>query len=153
MTVAPELEYVMEARVTIGAALEIGATPHGERRIIPITGGTFEGAGLRGRVVPGGADWQIVRPDLATELEARYTLETEAGGLIYVVNRGVRHGSAEVLRKLREGVAVAKSEYYFRTTPVFETAVPELQWLTRSVFVCDAERFADHVALRFWRVA
>jgi hypothetical protein len=91
---------------------------------------------LRGHVVPGGADWQIVRPGWRDELEARYTLMTEAGGLIYVVNRGIRD------------VAPA----YFRTAPVFETAVPELAWMMRSVFIGDAERLADHVVIRFWRV-
>ena len=152
MPIAPLLEFAMEARVTIAPALDIGVTPRGERRIIPITGGTFEGPRLRGRVLPGGADWQVIRPDQAAEVEARYTLETDAGGLIYVVNRGIRHASPEVLQKLRDGVAVDKSEYYFRTAPVFETAVPELQWLMRSVFVGDAERFVDHVAISFWRV-
>lgn len=127
----------MEARVTIASALDIGVTPRGERRIIPITGGTFEGPALRGHVVPGGADWQIIRPDGVIELEARYTLVTEAGGLIYVVNRGIRHGTPPV---------------YFRTAPVFESSVPELAWMMRSVFVCDAERLSDHVVIRFWRV-
>ena len=136
MPASPALEFVMEARVTVALALDIGVTPRAERRIIPITGGTFEGPMLRGHVVPGGADWQIVRADGVIELEARYTLMTEAGGLIYVVNRGIRHGTPA----------------YFRTTPVFETAVPELAWMMRSVFVCDAERLADHVVVRFWRV-
>ncbi len=149
---APLLEFVMEAHVTIGPALDIGRTPRGERRIIPITGGTFEGPILRGRVIPGGADFQMVRPDGAAELEARYALQTDQGGLIYVENRGIRHAPPEVLMALLEGVAVDKSLYYFRTTPVFETAVPELDWMMNSVFVGDAERFANHVMVRFWRV-
>ncbi len=153
MTTAPQLEFVMEARVTIAPAMDVGKTPRGERRIIPITGGTFEGPGLRGRVIPGGADWQIVRPDGVAELEARYTLELESGGLIYVVNRGIRHGSPEALRALREGIPVDKSQYYFRTAPVFETSVPELAWMMKSIFIGDGERFPDHVAIRFWRVA
>lgn len=136
MPTSPPLEFVMEARVTIAPAVDIGITPRGVRRIIPITGGTFEGPALRGHVVPGGADWQIIRPDRVMELEARYTLMTEAGELIYVVNRGVRHGTPA----------------YFRTTPVFETGVAELAWMMRSIFVGDAERLADHVVIRFWRV-
>ena len=152
MLTSPALEFVMEARVTIGPAIDIGVTPRGERRIIPITGGTFEGPGLRGSVVPGGADWQIIRADGATELEARYTLSMETGGLIYVLNQGLRYGSPEVLRALRDGLSVDRSRYYFRTAPVFETAVPELEWMMRSIFIGDAERFADHVAIRFWRV-
>lgn len=142
----------MEAHVTVGPALDVGRAPAGERRIIPISGGTFEGPGLRGCVLPGGADWQIIRPNGTAELDARYTLATESGGLIYVRNRALRHGSPDVLRKLLEGIPVAKSEYYFRTTPVFETAIPELEWMTRSVFVGDGERFPDCVAIRFWRV-
>lgn len=137
MPAPPALEFTMEARVTIAAALDLGA-----RRIIPITGGTFEGPGLRGSVIPGGADWQVIRPDGVTELEARYTLITEAGGLIYVMNRGIRHGWP----------AEKSQQYYFRTAPVFETAVPELAWMTRSIFIGDAERLADYVAIRFWRV-
>ncbi len=152
MPTSPTLEFVMEAHVTIGSAMDLGVTPRGERRIIPITGGTFEGPGLRGSVVPGGADWQIIRPDGAAELEARYTLETDSGGLIYVVNRGLRHGPPDVVRALREGVAVDKARYYFRTAPVFETAAPGLEWLMRAIFIGDAERFSDHVAIRFWRV-
>lgn len=150
---SPPLEFAMEARVTVAPAVDIGITPGGERRIIPITGGTFEGPGLRGRVVPGGADYQVIRPDQAAELEARYILETESGGLIYVVNRGIRHGPPDVLQALRDGAPVDRSRYYFRTVPVFETAVPELAWMMRSVFIGDGERFADHVAIRFWRVA
>ncbi|HVV44527.1 MAG TPA: DUF3237 domain-containing protein [Bryobacteraceae bacterium] len=152
MFTAPGLEFVMEARVSVGAAQDVGRVPAGERRIIPITGGTFEGPRLHGRVVPGGADWQIIRADDTVELDARYTLETESGGLIYVWNRAIRHGSPEVLRKLREGIPVYKSEYYFRSTPVFETAIPELRWMNRTVFIGDGERFSDCVAIRFWRV-
>src|SRR6185312_3242311 len=137
MSEAPQLEFVMEAHVTVGPPQEIGRAPTGERRIIPITGGIFEGPRMRGHVLAGGADWQIVRADNTAELDARYTLETESGGLIYVRNRAIRHGSPEVLRKLREGIPVYKSEYYFRSTPIFETAIPELQWMTRSIFVGD----------------
>lgn len=141
MHTSPGLEFVLEARVTVAPAIDIGISPRGQRRIVPITGGMFEGPGLRGHVVPGGADWQIIRLDNVTELEARYTLMTEAGGLIYVLNRGIRHGTPP-----------DKSQCYFRTAPVFETAVTELAWMMRSIFIGDAERLADHVVIRFWRV-
>src|SRR5512142_3170627 len=96
-TAPPGLEFVFEAVVEIGAPVGLGQTPQGHRRIIPILGGRFEGPALRGQVLPGGADWQILHPDGGADLDARYTLETERGGLIYVVNRGVRHGPPEVL--------------------------------------------------------
>ncbi|HVW09270.1 MAG TPA: DUF3237 domain-containing protein [Bryobacteraceae bacterium] len=152
MSAAPGLEFIMEAQVTVGPALDVGRAPAGDRRIVPITGGTFEGPALRGRVLPGGADWQMIRADNTAELDARYTLETESGGLIYVRNRAIRHGSPDILRKLREGIPVDRSEYYFRTTPIFETAIPDLEWMTRSIFVGDGERFPDRVLIRFWRV-
>lgn len=145
MAPAPQLEFTLEVRVTIGAPLEVGRGPAGERRIIPITGGTFEGPALRGRVIPGGADWQTLRADGTAELDARYTLETEAGGLIYVRNRALRHG-------WRPGAAMDSCAYYFRTAPVFETAIPELEWMTRTIFVGSGERLEDHVSIRFWRV-
>jgi hypothetical protein len=143
----PELVPVLEARVQVGAALELG-----NRRIVPILGGTFEGPEIRGLVLPGGADWQLVRADGVVELEARYTLETGRGQLIYVRNRGIRHAPPEIMEQLRKGAAVDPARVYCRTTPVFETAAPDLQWLTRSIFVGSADRYPSEVVLRFWRI-
>src|SRR5437763_893594 len=92
MPSAPTLEFVFEVIATLAPPLEIGRTAQGERRIIPIAGGTFAGPGINGRVLPVGADWQLIRPDGVTELDARYTVETSAGALICVSNRGIRHG-------------------------------------------------------------
>lgn len=142
-----ELTPLLEARVQVGAPLDLG-----ERRIVPILGGTFEGPEIRGRVLPGGADWQRVRADGVVELEARYTLETDRSQLIYVCNRGLRHAPPEVMEQLRAGLAVDPSQVYCRTTPVFETAAPELEWLTRSVFIGSADRHPAEVVIRFWRV-
>lgn len=154
----PELEFAFEARVDLGPVIEVGRVPQGERRIIPIVGGTFEGpgldaAGFRGRVLNHGADWQIVRPDGLTEIDTRYALETEAGSVVYVVNRGIRHGPPEVMARLRAGQPVDPSEYYFRTVPAFETAAPELTWMMRSIFLATAARESSRVLIRFWRVA
>jgi hypothetical protein len=149
---APELVLAFEALVQVGPPLTIGAGPHGTRRIVPILGGTFEGPGIRGRVLDGGADWQIVRADGFTELDSRYTLETEAGDLIYVQNRGIRHAAPEVMQKLLAGEPVAPSQVYFATTPAFETSAPALQWLIRSIFVGTGERQPLAVVMRFWKV-
>ena len=99
----------------MGAPLDLGLIPAGRRRIVPILGGTFEGSGLKGRIQPGGADWQIVRADGFTELDTRYTLETDDGKLIYVQNVGIRHASPEVTAKLMKGEPVDPSLVYFRT--------------------------------------
>ena len=129
----------------------IGQLPQGQRRIVPILDGTFEGPSLKGRIVAG-ADWQLSRSDSVLELEARYTLQTDQGDLIYVVNRGMRHGPPEVLDRLMAGEAVDPSLYYFRSVPSFETGAEALAWLMRSLFLCVGERRPDEVLLGFWRV-
>ncbi len=148
----PELAFAFEARVTLGAPLEFGQAPRGRRRVIPITGGAFEGPEIRGRVLPGGADWQIIRADGFTEIDTRYTLETDSGKLIYIQNAGMRHAAPDVMEKLLKGEVVDPELVYCRTVATFETSAPELQWLARSIFVAGAERHPDYVVVRFWRV-
>jgi hypothetical protein len=151
--VTPQLEFVFEARVDLGAPLEVGPIHSGvERRVIPIVGGTFEGPAAQGRVLPGGADWQIVRADGTAELDARYTLQTASGALISVFNQGLRTAPPDIQARLRAGESVPPSSYYFRSAPRFETSDPRLQWLCRSIFLASGERLAAQVILRFWRV-
>jgi hypothetical protein len=102
----PALEFVFAAHVTVDRPLDLGDVGRGGRRIVPITGGEFSGPRLRGKVVPGGADWQIIRSEGVAELEARYTLETDDGALIYVRNHALRHSPAEVLAALATGRSV-----------------------------------------------
>jgi hypothetical protein len=149
---APGLAFAFELHAIVGAPLEIGQVPRGRRRIVSITGGTFEGPGIKGKVVPGGADWQIIRADGFSELDTRYTLETDKGQIIYVQNAGMRHAAPAVMEKLLKGEAVDPKLVYFRTIPTFETAAPDLQWLTRAVFIGTGERYPTEVVIRFWRV-
>jgi hypothetical protein len=148
----PELRFAFEIAVDVQAPLDLGQTQAGHRRIVAIAGGTVSGPKLTGRVLPGSADWQILRPDGAADLDARYTLQSEAGALIYVVNRGVRHGPAEVLARLNRGERVDPASYYFRTSASFETSAPQYAWLTRAVVVGVGERYPDKVVIRFWEV-
>jgi hypothetical protein len=148
----PRLTLAFEARVTVAPPLELGDVAHGRRRIVTITGGTFEGPGIKGKVLPGGADWQIIHADGLSELDTRYTLETDKGQLIYVQNAGIRHAAPDVMKRLLAGEAVDPSLVYFRTVPRFETSSPDLQWLTRAIFVGTGERYPDTVRIRFWRV-
>ena len=149
---APGLRFVFEAKVDLAEILPIGPVTSGERLIIPIVGGTFEGPEIRGRILNHGADWQIVRADGTAEVDTRYLLETDGGALIYIVNQGIRTGPPEVLARLREGEAVDPASYYFRTVPKFETSAPELAWMTRAIFICSGERKASQVIARFWMV-
>lgn len=146
------LEPLLKARITLGAPQELGEAPLGRRRIIPITGGEFSGARLSGRVLAGGADWQIVRRDGVAELEARYTLQTADGALIYVANRGLRHGPRQVLERLAAGEDVPPAEYYMRTTPRFETGDERYAWLNRIVCVASGARHAAAVTLEVYQV-
>src|SRR5207249_1716066 len=106
----------------------------------------------KGRLLPGGADYQLIHPDGFTEVDARYVLETDQGELIYVSNKGMRHGPPDVIAKLNAGQPVDPSQIYFRTVPQFETTAADLQWLTRSVFVCVGEWHPAGVVIRLYRV-
>jgi hypothetical protein len=133
----PSLILVYRLEAVLGEPLDLGEVSQGHRRIVPLIGGAFEGPeDLKGRLVPGvSADWQIVLPDGAALADIRYTLLTDDGALVYVQSRGVRHGSPEVLARLRAGEAVDPSEYTFRTSTQIETASPELAWLNKGVFI------------------
>ena len=141
---------------TIHAGLEkimnLGRTPYGERRVIGITGGTVSGTKLNGKVLPGGADWQIIRADGAADIQARYTLESDAGGRILVYSAGLRHGPPDVMARLAKGEDVDASLYYFRTAMRFETSDPAASWLNRIVALATGAREAQAVRLDVYEV-
>jgi uncharacterized protein DUF3237 len=146
------LEPLLRAEITLAAPQELGDTPHGRRRVIPITGGSFRGERLSGRVLAGGADWQVIRADGVAELDARYTLETLEGALIYVRNFGYRHGPADVIRRLMAGEPVDPALYYMRTTPRFETGAERYRWLNGLICVATGARRAAAVELEVFAV-
>lgn len=146
------LEPMFRATITLAPPQELGDAPLGRRRIIPITGGSIAGARLKGRVLPGGADWQVVRTDGVADLDARYTVETADGALIYVRNRGLRHGPPEVLAQLARGEDVDPGLYYMRTQPWFETGDARYAWLNRTICVGSGARRRDRVELEFFEV-
>ncbi len=136
----------------LGGIQKLGNTPYGERRIIDILGGTVTGPKLNGRVLPGGADWQIIRADGAADIQARYTIETGAGARILVSSDGLRHGPKEVLEALARGDKVDSSLYYFRTVMRFETSDPEVSWLNRILALARGQREARSVRLDVYEV-
>jgi muconolactone delta-isomerase len=132
----PRLTLVYRLEATLGQPLDLGETAHGHRRIVPQTDGTFTGPEISGRLLPGAsADWQVLLADGTVLADIRYTLRTDDGSLLYVRSQGVRHGSPEVLARLARGEDVDASEYTFRTSTQIETAVPELAWLNKGVFI------------------
>lgn len=148
----PKLEFAFELKVLVSAMQEMGETPKGVRRIIPITGGSFEGPFIKGTIVPGGYDWQLLRTDSVAEVEARYVLKTDDGALITIVNTGLRHGPAEVMQRLARGEAVEPSHYYFRSIPFFETSEPNYNWLTKTIFIATGVRRPTEVIIQIWKV-
>jgi hypothetical protein len=136
-----EFRFIMEAKVNVGEMQSIGTAQHGFRRIIPITGGNFKGQRLKGTVLPGGADWQIIRPDGIREIEARYTLETDDGSKIYVMNKGLIRGQSD-----------DPDTFYFKTTPIFEAAEEKYAWLTQSLFLATVEPRLGSVYIGFFEI-
>lgn len=148
----PGLKYFADFKVQVGAAQEIGATARGFRRVIPIVGGEVQGDGWTARVLPGGADFQLLITDGLAELDARYVLETDGGDLIYVTNHALRTGPAELMARLRRGEVVNPADIYFRCAPRFETSAPALAWLGERLFLGSGARYPDVVAMRFFEV-
>jgi Protein of unknown function (DUF3237) len=152
---APALQHVFDLTVYISAPIEagtvVGLNSRGKRRIIPITGGTATGQ-ISGKVLPGGADFQIVVSETTADLDARYMIELDNGEHIFVQNRALRRGSAADIAKLVRGEPVAPEAIYFRCVPTFEVSSPALEWLTQSIFVGTGARFPDHVQLSIFRL-
>lgn len=148
----PTLEFAFEARVKVAEPLVVGQSSHGLRRIIPILGGRCSGPLLEAEVLPGGADWQFVRPDGVVSLEARYTLRTPDGALVQVINRGLRHGPAGVLERIARGEEVDPATYYFRTVAEFEAPLGPHEWLNKALFLGAARRLRDEAIVAFHRV-
>jgi hypothetical protein len=148
----PQFEFLMNLEVEVGAIESLGAAPPGERRVVSIVGGTFEGPELRGEVLPGGADWQIARHDGVLDLDAHYVLKEKGGGLIEVVSQGYRHGPPEILAALARGEDVDRAKYFFSTVMRFQTGAPHLAWLNRTIAVSTAERKARKVLLGAYKL-
>jgi Protein of unknown function (DUF3237) len=153
---APALQHVLDLTVYVATPIEagtvVGLNSRGKRRIIPITGGTATGH-VNGKVLPGGADFQIVVSETTADLDARYMIELDNGEHIFVQNRALRRGSAADIAKLVRGEAVDASAIYFRCVPTFEVSSPALEWLTQSIFVGTGARYPDRVQLSIFRVA
>ena len=142
--------FTIEAE--LAEMMDFGRTPYGGRRLIAIIGGRVSGAKLQGRILPGGADWQIIRSDGAADISARYAIETDTGAQVLVASDGLRHGPADVLARLQRGDSVDPSLYYFRTAMRFETAEPSLDWINRILAVARGQREARRVMLDVFEV-
>ena len=146
MMPALETRYVFTITALIGEVTSAGDIGNGVRHIIPIIGGEVKGV-VNGKVLPFGADFQIIRPNELIELEAKYAFETDDGAIVYVENKGIRFGPVELLQKLKRGEPVDPNLIYFRTVPKFETGHEDYRWLMQHIFVASAARHADRVVI------
>jgi len=145
-------EPIFSIRCELANILDLGPAPFGHRRVVNILGGPVTGARLTGRVLPGGADWQIVAADGSIDLHARYTLESDTGALVQVDSKGMRRAPPDVLARLGRGEDVDPSLYYFRTVMRFETAHPSTDWLNRILGLARGAREKNAVRLDVYEV-
>ena len=148
----PRFRLFADLQVQVGVPQDVGITSRGHRRLIPILGGTATGLGWQARVLPGGADFQLIATPTMAELDARYVLETDAGDLVYVQNHAVRSGPAEAMARLARGEPVPPSDIYFKCSPRFETASPSLAWTAERMFFGSGVRHPDKVVMRFFEL-
>ena len=143
----PQMEFVMQLKVTIDEPYSCGETQHGQRVIIPITGGTFEGPKIKGTILNGGADYQLVNKVLdRTELEAIYCIKTDDDICIHIRNRGIISNAKD---------ADGKQTFYFKCAPQFEApADSKYVWLNNALFVCSPDWSQDFkgIILNVWMV-
>ena len=143
----PELEFALQLKVTLGEAFSIENTQHGRRTVIPITGGTFEGPGLKGTIINGGADYQLQNTALnRTELEAIYCIKTDDGVVIHIRNRGIIASGTD---------AGGRPSFYFKAAPQFEApADSKYAWLNNALFVCapSFEEGFKGIVLNVWKI-
>jgi hypothetical protein len=145
-------KYVFSLSIKVGTPIVAGDLGYGIRRVIPVLGGTVQGEGIKGTIHSGGADFQIIRPDGFTELEAKYTFELDDGAVIYIENIGVRFGPKEALDRIARGEAVDPTLIYFRSVPKFETGDPSYRWLMQNLFIGVGARHPDRVELAVHQV-
>jgi len=147
MVPALQTRYVFSLVIQIGAPIVAGDFGHGVRRIVPILGGEVRGEGINGTIFPCGADFQTIRPNGLTELEAKYAFEMDDGAIVYIENIGIRFGPKQLLDRIAKGESVDPALIYFRSVPKFETGAEKYRWLMENLFIGVGARHPDRVVI------
>jgi uncharacterized protein DUF3237 len=148
----PKLEHLFDMHVDLEAPQVIGATPQGIRQIFIVKGGTFEGPRAKGKMLPGGGDWALVRSDGAIQLDVRGTFQTDDGALIYGTYGGLIIAEPAILGRLLGGEDVPLSEYYFYVNPMFQAGAPQYAWLNKLIAIGRGKVVTGGVEYRIWAV-
>jgi hypothetical protein len=151
-TSPPALIPMCQIRCEVGALVTLGSGPYGERRYVPLGGGTVQGPELDGTLVEGGVDWQVARADGVLDIAAHYVIRTTDGALVEVQSTGLRHGPPEVMARLARGEAVGAHEYFFRTLVRFTTGHADWLHLNRVMALAVGQREARLVVLDLFRL-
>jgi hypothetical protein len=149
---APALIPMTQVRCEVGELVTLGAAPHGERRYVPLGGGSVAGPELNGSIVEGGVDWQLHRADGVLEIAAHYVVRTVDGALVEIRSDGLRHGPPEVMARLARGEVVPREAYFFRTVVRFTTGAPAWAHLNKVMALACGEREARLVKLDLYRI-
>ncbi len=152
MPAPPALLPMTQVRCEVGALVTLGSGPRGERRYVPLGGGTARGPELNGTLVEGGVDWQLARADGVLEIAAHYVIRSDDGALIEVNSDGLRHGPPEVMARLARGEAVPRDAYFFRTVVRFCTGAPQWAHLNKVLALAVGQREASMVKLDLYRI-
>jgi hypothetical protein len=152
MVPALQTRYVFSLVIQIGAPIVAGDFGHGVRRMIPILGGEVRGEGINGTIFSCGADFQTIRPNGLTELEAKYAFEMDDGAIVYIENVGIRFGPKQLLDRIAKGESVDPALIYFRSVPKFETGAEEYRWLMENLFIGVGARHPDRVIIDLHQV-
>lgn len=148
----PALLPMARVRCEVAAIESLGPAPRGERRYVPLLGGTVDGPELQGRILEGGVDWQWARSDGVLEIAAHYVVQTPDGARVEIQSDGLRHGPAAVMQRLARGEPVARDEYFFRTLVRFTTGAPAWAHLNQVMALAVGQREARLVVLDFYRI-
>ena len=147
MAPALQTRYVLSLAIKVGAPIVAGDFGYGLRRIVPILGGDVRGEGIKGSIFPCGADFQTIRPNGLTELQAKYAFEMDDGAIVYIENIGIRFGPKQLLDRIAKGGNVDPALIYFRSVPKFETGAENYRWLMENLFVGVGARYPDRVEI------
>ena len=149
--VIPQLKYFARLQVEVGQPTSISTDKNGERKLIPIVGGEISGE-LQGKILSGGSDAIVIRPDGCAVLNARYCVTLSNGNHIYIEDRGFRHGPEFVMARLAQGQPVNPAQYYFRTSMTMETNDKDLAWLNKTLFIGSGCRQQKQVIIDLFQV-